>query len=348
MHRKGSIMAIGDYTKDDLTAEEQALLSGNEGEKKEEPMEPEPKTEGEKPSKEPIQAPMVPPDDKPKESETEQDAQEPVPSTEEDETKKDPTQKRIDKLTWEKNELERKNTLLKKIGPEKYYEVYPEEKPTDYQPTPKADVLPKVPIEKLGQMAVIGGPHDGKTLNEVYQEDPAYAIALQNDYLGKLQVQERQELEKQDNERRRTESETEINSFAAVRAIEIYGKDINECTPEEQKAIGDVIQQVLDYSATTKNGFGDINKGYWYMKRDQKATKEKAAKGQLDKVTKDAVPSVGSGNIAGTITGFESYMGMSEDQLATAIDKMPDEEMVKFMKDAPKALRDKFKSLPWG
>ena len=36
-----------------------------------------------------------------------------------------------------------------------------------------------------------------------------------------------------------------------------------------------------------------------------------------------------------------------EKQLTRVIDKMPEKELAKFLKEAPKAVRDKFKSLPW-
>src|SRR3990172_1336729 len=59
-----------------------------------------------------------------------------------------------------KTETERKFNLYKELGQDKYYAIYPEEAPKDWQ-AKEAPVEPAARAD-IGNMLVQGGPHDGK------------------------------------------------------------------------------------------------------------------------------------------------------------------------------------------
>lgn len=245
-----------------------------------------------------------------------------------------------------KAETERKLTLFKELGPEKYYEIHPGEAPAGWKPPEKEEKPLETAIPSLGAMIVKGGPHDGKTLNEVWQEDPAYASAIQNNYLDT--ERRKVETEHQTNERLKRESEEEINTFTVEISKELFDKEADKLTPKEEAEIAKAIQSVLDWMGKTNRGSGKIQDAYFLMNKEKILTdaKTKGAKAALEGLKKPSIPSISPAGGA-VSSGFSAYEGMTAEQLADEVAKMSDKEAMKFFREAPQSLRAKFPSAAW-
>jgi hypothetical protein len=244
-------------------------------------------------------------------------------------------------------EKDQKFNLFRELGPEKYYEVYPDEKPAGWKPPEKPKETPADAMPALGNMIVKGGPHEGKTLNEVWQEDPAFASYLQTTHLNA--ERDRTETEKQTQERIRQESENEVNAFSGQLAKDLFGKESDKLSPKEEKKIGETIQSVLDWMAKTRRGGGMLADSYFLMNKDGilADARAKGGKEAIESLSrKPVVPSVNTGGGAAVLP-FSGYEEMSADQLAVEFEKMGDAGAMKFLKEAPASLRAKHPGLPW-
>jgi hypothetical protein len=245
-----------------------------------------------------------------------------------------------------KEETETKLNLFKTLGAEKYYEVYPDEKPADFKPVErKAD--PPHATADIYKMTVTGGQYDGWIVADVAKEDPIAAQVMVNDYLESKRTAKATEERKQEEFNKNFTAEK--NAFLFERAKELFGKD-KDYTPEEIKQVNDVYGVLSKWMIANKKSHYKMEDAYLLMNKDEiiKKTKVTATKEALKTATdKKVIPSIGNGDGSAGLTGFEAAMAMSEDALAKHIDKMSDAEFAKFSKDAPKALKDKFPSLPW-
>lgn len=250
-----------------------------------------------------------------------------------------------------KAETDRKYNLLKELGAEKYYEIYPEETPAGWKPPEKDDGKGKETVttpstQNMGEMVIQGGPHNGKTLNEVWQEDPAYASSLQNQYLDS--ERKKVETEQQTTDRLKRESEDEVNKFTVDLAKELFGKEAEKLNPNEEKEIVKTIQSIFDWMAKTKRGGAVLADAHFLMNREKHITdaKTKGGKEALESLKRSAPGSITVGG-GSSVGGFSAYEGMTADQLAAEVEKMSEKETLKFFKDAPTALKAKYPSLPW-
>ena len=249
--------------------------------------------------------------------------------------------------------------LFRRLGPEKYYEAFPEERPTGYtQPEQKAaaeqERTAAAPsAEDMGNLKVIqpGGQYDGMTLREVYDVDPVFAGQLQSNYLY-----EQREAARQKVERERTEKQTvekEINAFGAQVAKEMFGKDVSQTpvTPEEEAKVGKVIDEVVRWMTTTHRGGGIISDAYTLMVKEgiiKTVSTEASLKAIKDLSSRKGPASIDTSTSGDAKpTGFEAYLNMTEAQLETAIDRMTDQAASRFFREAPKAIRDKYPGMPW-
>jgi len=240
-------------------------------------------------------------------------------------------------------ETQRKLNLFKELGPDKFYGLYPEEKPAGYKPaaTRGGDEIPEA---NIGAMVVQGGPYDGKTLNEVYQEDPAYATLLQNQYLDGRR-EKATTVQRQQEEIRR-ESETEISAFTDQLSTELFGKKTTELSKDEEAKVVATIQNTLDWMAKTRRGAGIIADAYFLMNREGilRTAHESGGKAALASLQKPPIASIDTTGGKTTVTDFEA---MTADQLAKAIENMPDKKAMEFLKNAPAAVKAKHPQLPW-
>ncbi len=245
-----------------------------------------------------------------------------------------------------KEETETKLNLFKTLGAEKYYEVYPDEKPADFKPVErKAD--PPQSTAEIYKLTVTGGQYDGWTVADVAKEDPVAAQVMVNDYLeSKRATAEAQRRQNEEGLRLKTE---EGNRFKWERAKEFFGKE-KDYTEEEIKKVNEAYNNLGNWMRSNKKLHYSLEDAYRLMNHDEiikKATVKAAQEALKTATDKKVIPSIGNGDGSAGLTGFEAVMAMSEDALTKHIDKMSDAEFAKFSKDAPKALKDKFPSLPW-
>jgi ABC-type molybdate transport system substrate-binding protein len=108
-------------------------------------------------------------------------------------------------------------------------------------------------------------------------------------------------------------------------------------------------ERLSQWMITNKKVHYSLEDAYLLANKDAifKRERTKAAEAALKKATDKTVGSIGKGDPNSKTTGFDNYLSMSEDDLTKKIDGFTDAEATKFFKEAPKALKDKFPSLPW-
>ena len=333
------------YFRPEFTPEELKALEGG-GEEEQAPEKPEAETK--EPEKEPEKELEQEPEKKP-EAEQTQDTSAPEKkpdAPEETEDKKDPVQKRIDKLTWEKNEVTRKHNLLIELGQEEYFKRYPEETPPTYRkPEPKQPQFAPVDLNKMGQMQVQGGEYNGMTLNEVYSIDPAQATLIRDRFINAYNQQIQRVQQAASVEREKASVFQEAGNFIAVRAVDLFDKDFDDTTDEDKEKLATLLNDVVNWQTKNKLGKLPLEVAYTRMVKEQRKQKEEVAKKTLEHADQKAVGSIGTGKVAGQLTGYESDMTMTEAQLATKIDSIPRAEYKVWYKNAPAALRKKYPDL---
>ena len=261
--------------------------------------------------------------------------------------------KRFREVYREAKEGERtkeKLDLFKKLGPQGYYQAFPDERPeTPAQPEPRREIIP--PGADIGALIVQqpNGPYDGMTLRDVYQQDPVFATNLQTDFL--LKQREAEDQRRGEAGRVRNEAATEIETFAESVAQETFGKAAKGLSKDEEAKIVGTIQTVLDWMHATHRGGGNISDAYFLMNKEGllKGAANKAAAKTLKDLQERSGPAsidTGQGGEAKE-TGFEGVEKMTEEALTKKIDGMNDKETAKFFKEAPDSLRKKYPSLPW-
>jgi len=285
------------------------------------------------------------------ETETEQAAS--AEETQTEEEKIDPIQKRIDRLTWERHETERKFDLFKRLGPERYYEAYPDERPQEeQQPIPQQHPVQQPVPQDIGSMIVRqpGGPYDGMTLRDVYIEDPVFATNLQTQFI--MSRQQEAMMRQAEEVRVKSEAQQEIESFADMIAAEEFNLDAKSLTPEQEARVAGTIQQVLDWMGRTRRGGGNIADAYFLMNKEgliKKAAAQAGQKAIQDLAKRQGPPSIDTtGGGTAQDTGFAAMEKMTETQLLNRVDRMNDKELAKFLSEAPQSLRSKHPTLPWG
>jgi hypothetical protein len=238
--------------------------------------------------------------------------------------------------------------LFKRLGPEAYYQAFPEEKPAEAAAQQPAEEIRQrsTPDVDTGGLVVQqpGGSYDGMTLREVFDVDPVFATRLQTEYLW----QQREDQARQASEmtRLQSESKAEIETFAGNIAKELFDKEPASLSKDEELKIAKTIQDVLDFMKTTHRGGGFIHDAYQLMTMDKKLSeaRNKTAANVVDSLRKAPVGHIGGGP---SQTAANDYEGMTEGQLSETVGNMTDAEKVTFYAKATPALRRKFPSWPW-
>lgn len=257
-------------------------------------------------------------------------------------------QSRLNEVVAQREEAKQKLDLFKRLGPDKYYEVYPDEKPKETDEGTKAPPLSRIPsMKEAGNMIVKGGEYDGKTLAEVYEVDSLAATDLYIAFREEQREQARSQ--EQEQTKLKEESERELNRFSQNLCQELYEKDIDALSDDEGKEIDKIIQSVLDWMEETGRGGGKVEDAYWLMNKDRilADAKEKGVKSFVKTLQKKTVPNVKGNKGGGAKTGYEAYEGMSENQLAETVANMSDPQFEKFRKDAPESFKKKFPGVDW-
>ncbi len=370
-------MAQGDYEKDELTAEELALLGKGEtaeasetsdatsSETKEGPETQETSEQTEETAdktadisedkKEPETEPKVEP------SPEEKTAAEAMGLRIEDGHIVDDDGTKIPAKRWkslyrdykdakrDSETTQKKLDLLKQRDPDRYYELYPEERPAGYQPKPKSEPVPEIPPDRVGELLFNreGHPYHGMSLNEIYGINPAFARQLQDQYEAAVRAQREAAIAKQNDEILQRETANEVNRFSESIAEELYGKDVSELSKDEEAAVIQIVNDVSLWMTKNKAGKMSVNRAYLRMKKEQEQAKAEAAKKTVETMKKEPVKSAGTKAVDGKLTGDEAYLSMSAEQFADEIDKMPEAKFNKLMREGSDALRKKYPKAPW-
>lgn len=288
--------------------------------------------------------------------ETEQAAKEETESatdrqeeTKEEEEETPKVQKRIDRLTWERKETERKLDLLKRLGPERYFEVYPDERPADAKPVQQPVRTDRVlSFSEAQQLRVNGGTYNGRTLAEVYTEDPTMAFDMYLDLRDKQKYAIDQANMSQ--VKLREESEKEITTFTRSLSKEMFEKELETLSEEDSQRIETVISDVLSWMEKTGRGGGRIEDAYFLMHKENllKNAKSEGAKSLAKNLQKGSVSTVkGQKDGKAAKTGYEAYESMTENQMRATVNSMTDKQYKDFVNKAPQSLKAKFPKVDW-
>ncbi len=244
-----------------------------------------------------------------------------------------------------RSETETKFKLFKVLGSEKYYEIHPDEAPKGYKPAGKAAVT-EDPFEMVATYPDPNHPFHGKTLKEIYKEDPAEGRKLERAWEQSQQTQ--RQTQQQVHQTYVREAEREIDTFSTDIAKELFGKEPSALTKEESAQVTVAIQSTLDFMNKTRRGAGILGDAYFLMNKEKIVTdaKTKGGKAALESLQKPSIPSISAGSGAAG-TGSSAYEGMTTDQLARVVEGMSDKQATQFFKNASPALKAKHPSIPW-
>ena len=252
-------------------------------------------------------------------------------------------QSRFDEIYGKQKDYERKLELIKTLGLDKFYEMYPDDKPGDYQLSTPA--TQPSPVDDVMQMVVSGGQYNGMTLEDVFREDTGRATVILNMY-----YQEQARIAA-DNERLKSESEHETYAFAETRAQEVFGKKLDALTKQETQQIEDDLNKSITWMGQTQRArtLDDA----WFLMNKEKILTEAA--GKVSKATLESLMKSGGSlpasvaNISGggQASGYDALLSLTPSQLQVRIGAMGETEAMRFFKEAPKTLRDKYPGLPW-
>lgn len=263
--------------------------------------------------------------------------------------------KRWKKLYYEHQERGRqidltnnKIDLLKRLGRDAYFSLYPNEAPQGWQPkTPQqpqgGNVLP-IGDARVLEMKVEGGTYDGYTLREVLASDPDSGMQIYGNYAKATMQKINQNRENE--AKTKQEQENAVRAFGTARAKELFNlDDPMKMTPEQLQQVTAIGQKVIDWQVLNNRLHLEWEDAYKLMTYEDaiNKAKEQAATSAIKGLVKaPAIPSIGNGSGGGKETGFEVMLAWTSDQMGKHIDGLSDKDFQKFMKDAPASLRTKF------
>jgi hypothetical protein len=248
-------------------------------------------------------------------------------------------------------ETNRKLNLLKELGEQRFYEIYPDEMPAGYQPSnahgDRSDRSGRPALAgDFSNMTVEGGKYDGRLLGDVAREDPLAANLILNNYLETAGAQISREAGQRD-EFDRSFAE-ERDRFCLNRAKELFNKTDN-FTDGEKAKIAAVYEELSRWMIAGGVPHYNMEHAWFLMNKDRiiQSARATAAEAAVKKAIEPGVKSIGSKSESGRATDYDSYLTMTEDALADAIDGMSDARQKRFYKEAPQELRNKYPALPW-
>jgi len=256
-----------------------------------------------------------------------------------------PRFKEVNEKAQQADMFKTKLDQFKRLGADAYYKLYPDEKPEETPAPTKTDD----PVDAL----IYENPGDqyhgmkfaeifAKDPREAYRIDPYYARILHDRQIDSDRAKRTAE------QRLLEESQAEIDSFSNSVAMEMFGKS-EGLVPEQLKKISDTIQDTLDWMKQTGRGFGKISDAYILKNIDsiKKGTADKTLQGIVKALTSDAAPSISTQKTVPTNSGYGQFLSMDARQVAAEMEKWSDDDQEKFLKTAPKEIREKFPKLPW-
>lgn len=261
---------------------------------------------------------------------------------------------RFGKVYKDSQEAARRLELIKEIGPEEYFKIYPDEAPQggtenqgggQEQPNPGQENAGD-PMMGLGDSAITGGYYDGWTLNQVFEVDATAATLLLMNHLNGIQTQA--DAERAAVERYNQEAETEATQLSNTLAQEIGGKDYATLKPEDQKKVDTEVLATVEWMKRENKTHFNLADAYYLKNRDDilKKARMAGAKETIASITRPTVPSikVGTGTPQPAGSAFDD---MGDDELAATIDAMSERQYGAFLRNASATLRQRLPDLPW-
>ena len=336
-------MESGNFKREEYTPEEREILGKDE------------------PAPQKVEPEPTPKEEPPKETETPAETEQtPVPEPE-----KTPEQKfkidgdfivyedgeripverfsKVYKQAKDGERLAEKHNLLKQLGQEEYFRLYPDEAPQGWKPK-GAEPTPQVENDPFN-MVVQGGQYNGMTLREVWDIDSKEGFRLHNDWKD-AQVEAKAAAREKEG-KLKSDTEKELSSFATERAKELFDKAPDAMTEVEKKQVSDSITATIEWMQKTGRG-GGIMQDAWRLMNYETAlakARESATKGTIDALKKPVVGSIDTNKGTPVETEFGKYASMTREQLGKEFDRMTDKEFVHFKKNAPESVRKKFADL---
>jgi hypothetical protein len=285
-----------------------------------------------------------------KEEKEEAEEKEEVEGEKEEEKEKGPVpyerfKEKLDRAK-EADALETKLDLLRS-DPEEYYNQYPDEKPEEKRPL-KEEAAQE---DEIWNRIIQGGPYDGRTLGDVYDEGgeaARYALNLYNQERDNVRAEQTATADRR--EKSKQEANAELDSFGTQLSQDIFEKKPDDLSEDETAQINGIIDETLDWMEKTGRGFGSIVDGYLIKNKDKILAGEQI-KGvsNVIKSTQDNVIHIANKKDVGTkLTGYEADMGKTADELAAKVDNMTDDQATKYFANAPEKLKQRFPSVDWG
>jgi len=251
-----------------------------------------------------------------------------------------------------REETEKKFNQFRELGPEKYYAIYPNEKPADWKPPEKPQAPQKDIFDLVAQYSDPNHPYNGKTLREIYATDPAEARRLERAYEQDQTRRSEEERGKVEAEKQRhqhvlNQCDAEINDFTGHLSKEMFGKDASTLSKEEKAHIDSSIQATIDWMQKSQRGAGILADAYFLMNKEKiiADAKAKGGKGIIQSLSKPSIPSINAGS--GAAAGGTEFENMTREQLAAHIANLDDAGYEKFMKSATPEMKAKLPDLPW-
>lgn len=249
----------------------------------------------------------------------------------------------------ENEQLKEKQTLFKTVGPDKFYELYPDEAPQGYTPPVQKVTTPAPEGFNVLNMVVNGGQYSGMTLREVMQIDPEDGTRMLNEWKDSQYA----EVRKQEETVTRTKKEQteDAESFLAARIEELYGTDAAKKPTSEQLTKATLIgQEVIEWQKKTGRLNLKWDDAFKLMRHDDliKKAREEGASGTFKGLQKAGPVSINTGN-GGDVkpSGWEEVAAMTEKALERHIESLNDVSYKKFFKEAPASIRAKHPGMPW-
>jgi hypothetical protein len=258
----------------------------------------------------------------------------------------------------ERNEFKEKHELLK-TDPDAYYEKYPAEAPPpkekEIQEEKSESVPERVATFRETLLWTINDPGQpafhGKKIGDLMLMGPEGIAAAQDYYQQYRDSVVEKVQEKQNKERSTIEAIQKADEeFLDGLSRQMFNKGLKLLEPAETAKIQEIKGSILSWMKKTRKLAYSLEDAYFVMKKNDllKEAMEKGAKGAIEQAKAGPKHSVSAtGTDMKIDSGFGAYLSMTDNQLASAIDKMNDKQFENFLKNAPSELRKKFKNVPW-
>jgi hypothetical protein len=251
-------------------------------------------------------------------------------------------------LRQENQELKEKQDLFKQLGSDEYFKIYPDEAPQGWKPQEVRKVQPIPANFNVLDLPVNGGQYNGYTLRDVMQADPEEGTRMLNEWKDAQHTAIRQQEEKVSTVQRQQEQDS--YNFLTARATELFGEEAAKSpTPEQSRKVLLLGQEVLQWQTATNRLNLSWEDAFTIMKHNDliKSVKLETTMKTLQGLQKAGPASIDTSGGGASPSGWVAVESMTEKQFEKHIDGLKDADLTKFLKEAPKSVRDKHPSMPW-